>query len=73
MQHHGQLRRLAVALRRLRADSVGGNVQLTGNAGTGNTISHTTVVGNLQCTGNHDVSGSGNTVTGNRQGQCAGL
>jgi hypothetical protein len=50
---------------------VGGNLQLTGNGGTGNTISHTTVVGNLQCTGNHDLSGSGNTVNGNRQ--CTGV
>jgi hypothetical protein len=52
---------------------VGGNVQLTGNAGTGNTISHAQVGGNLQCTGNHDVTGSGNTVSGIRQGQCSGL
>ena len=38
--------------------TIGGNVQITGNAGTGNTISNTTVAHNLQCTGNHDVTGS---------------
>ena len=53
--------------------TVSGNLQFHSNAGTGNTIVQTTVQGNLQCQGNHDVSGSGNTVTGNRQGQCAGL
>ena len=53
--------------------TVSGNLQFHSNAGTGNTIVQTTVRGNLQCQGNHDVSGSGNTVTGNRQGQCAGL
>ena len=53
--------------------TVSGNLQFQSNAGTGNTIVQTTVRGNLQCQGNHDVSGSGNTVTGNRQGQCAGL
>jgi hypothetical protein len=31
------------------------------------------VHGNLQCQGNHDVNGGGNTVTGNRQGQCVRL
>jgi hypothetical protein len=53
--------------------TISGNLQFQSNAGTGNTIVQTTVQGNLQCHGNHDVSGSGNTVTGNRQGQCAGL
>ena len=53
-------------------NSVGGNLQFQNNAGTGNTIWRTTVKGNLQCQGNHDVTGSGNTVNGNRQGQCAG-
>ena len=53
--------------------SVGGNFQFQNNAGTGNTIRLTTVKGNLQCQGNHDVTGSGNTVSGNRNGQCAGL
>ena len=39
-------------------NTVGGNLQFTNNAGTGNTISRTTAVhGNLQCTGNHDVTG----------------
>ena len=52
---------------------IGGNFQLTGNAGTGNTVSHTSVGGNAQCTGNHDVTGSGNTVSGIRQGQCVTL
>jgi len=54
-------------------NSIGGNLQFVNNRGVGNTISHTTVMGNLQCTNNHDVTGSGNTVTGNRQGQCASL
>ena len=53
--------------------TVSGNLQFQSNAGTGNTIVQTTVRGNLQCQGNHDVSGSGNTVNGNRQGQCARL
>jgi hypothetical protein len=50
---------------------IGGNLQFQNNAGTGNTISRTTVQGNLQCQGNHDVSGTGNTVTGIRQ--CPGV
>jgi hypothetical protein len=54
-------------------NSVGGNLQFQNNAGTGNTIWRTTVKGNLQCQGNHDVTGGGNTVGGNRQGQCAAL
>jgi hypothetical protein len=53
--------------------TVSGNLQFQSNAGTGNTIVQTTVRGNLECRRNHDVSGSGNTVAGNRQGQCAGL
>jgi hypothetical protein len=53
--------------------TVSGNLQFHSNAATGNTIVQTTVQGNLQCQRNHDVSGSGNTVTGNRQGQCARL
>ena len=53
--------------------TVSGNLQFQSNTGTGNTIVQTTVQGNLLCQGNHDVSGSGNTITGNRQGQCAGL
>jgi len=53
--------------------TVNGNLQFHSNAGTGNTIVQSTVRGNLQCQGNHDVSGSGNTVTGNRQRQCARL
>jgi hypothetical protein len=53
--------------------TVSGNLQFQSNAGTGNTIVQTTVRGNLQCQGNHDVSGSGNTVNGNRQGQCSRL
>ena len=51
----------------------GVNLQFQNNAGTGNTIWRTTVKGNLQCQGNHDVTGGGNTVSGNRQGQCAAL
>ena len=54
-------------------NSVGGNLQFQQNDGTGNTITGTTVKGNLQCDHNADVTGSGNTVGGNRQGQCAGL
>ncbi len=54
-------------------NTIGGNLQFQNNGGTGNTISLSTVKGNLQCQGNHDVTGSGNTVGGNRQGQCAGL
>jgi beta-glucosidase len=53
--------------------SVGGNFQFQNNAGSGNTITMTSVKGNLECQGNHDVTGSGNTVTGKRLGQCAGL
>ena len=49
----------------------GSNLQFQSNAGTGNSISHTAVQGNLQCQSNHDVSGTGNTVTGNRQ--CTGV
>jgi hypothetical protein len=55
------------------AVTVSGNLQFQSNTGTGNTILQTTVQGNLQCQHNQDVSGNGNTVTGNRQGQCAGL
>jgi beta-glucosidase len=55
------------------ANTVGGNVQFQNNAGSGNSISHTSVKGNLQCQNNADVSGGDNTVGGNRQGQCAGL
>ena len=53
--------------------TVSGNVLFQSNAGTGNTITQTKVQGNLQCQNNHDVSGSGNAVSGNRLGQCAGL
>jgi hypothetical protein len=53
--------------------TVSGNLQFHSNAGAGNTIVQTTVHGNLQCQGNHDVNGGGNTVTGNRQGQCVRL
>ncbi len=53
--------------------AVSGNLQFQSNAGTGNTIVQTTVRGNLQCQGNNDVTGAGNTVNGNRQGQCARL
>jgi beta-glucosidase len=51
--------------------SVGGNMQFQQNGGTGNTISNTTVGGNLQCDHNAALSGSGNTIHGNKQ--CAGL
>jgi hypothetical protein len=54
-------------------NTVGGNLHFQNNGGTGNTISLSTVKGNLHCQGNHDVAGSGNVVTGKRQGQCAGL
>ncbi len=52
--------------------SVGGNLQFQQNGGTGNSISNTTVAGNLQCDHNADLSGTGNTV-GNGKKQCAGL
>ena len=51
--------------------TVGGNFQFQSNGGTGNSISMTTVQGNLQCQSNHDVSGTGNTVAGIRQ--CPGV
>ena len=54
-------------------NTVGGNLQFQNNAGSGNSISHTSVKGNLQCQNNADVSGGDNTVAGNRQGQCASL
>jgi hypothetical protein len=52
-------------------NTFGANLQFQNNQGTGNTISNTTVQGNLQCSGNHDVAGSGNTVNGIRQ--CQGV
>ena len=43
------------------------------NDGTGNTIVGSTVGGDLKCDKNHDVGGSGNTVAGKKQKQCATL
>jgi hypothetical protein len=54
-------------------NTVGGNVDFSENAGTGNTISGTSVGGNLTCDKNADVGGGGNTVGGKREKQCAGL
>jgi hypothetical protein len=60
-------------------NTVDGNVQVDHNsAGSGfnNTVvGGNRIGGNLQCAGNTSVTdrGSPNTVTGNKQGQCAGL
>jgi hypothetical protein len=47
-------------------------MQFQQNGGTGNTISNTTVAGNLQCDHNADLSGTGNTIPNGKK-QCAGL
>ena len=53
-------------------NTVLGGVQVQNNtapvAVVGNTVS-----GNLACSGNSAITGSGNTVTGHKQGQCAGF
>jgi glucose/arabinose dehydrogenase len=60
----------SVALSGARVD---GNVQLARNRG-GVAVSNTTIGGNLQCKGNEPPpTGGGNTVGGNKEGQCAGL
>ena len=53
-------------------NTVGGNLQFQNNASTTNTVSGNKANGNLQCQGNGGVSGSGNLVHGNVQGQCTG-
>jgi hypothetical protein len=55
--------------------SVGGNLLFQQNAATGNTITGTTVQGNVQCVQNADVTGSGNTFGGpaKARGQCASI
>jgi Glycosyl hydrolase family 3 C-terminal domain/Fibronectin type III-like domain len=51
--------------------SVGKDLEFKDNAGVGNTISNTAVGGNLKCDKNADVGGTGNTVGGKREKQCA--
>jgi hypothetical protein len=61
------------------ANTVGGNVQVNNNSGSsGNNtvVDGNTIGGNLQCAGNTPSVtdfGHPNTVTGTKQGQCAGL
>ena len=58
-------------------NNVGGNVQVNNNSGSpgnNNVVEGNTIGGNLQCARNTPgVGGGGNTVTGTKQGQCAGL
>ncbi len=56
-------------------NNVGGNVQVNSNSGSSASIVEgNTIGGNLQCARNTPgVGGGGNTVTGTKQGQCAGL
>lgn len=51
-------------------NSISGGLQVQNNTAAA-TIIGNTVSGNLQCSGNTSISGSGNTVSGHKQGQCA--
>lgn len=56
--------------------NVNGGVQFTNNSTTNGPFSFSDVInntigGNLQCQGNGNISGSGNTVGGHKTGQCA--
>jgi hypothetical protein len=50
---------------------VKGNVQINNNAAA--EVFVNTIGGNLQCQGNTTIIGSGSTVGGHEQGQCAGF
>jgi subtilase family serine protease len=58
-------------------NSIGGNVQVSGNRVTGGpsaVLGGITIAKNLSCNGNNPPpTGSGNTVSGNEGGQCAGF
>ena len=55
--------------------NVNGGVQFTNNAGGGpvsfSDVEDNTIGGNLQCQGNGEIFGGGNTVGGHKTGQCA--
>lgn len=53
------------------ANTIKGNVSVTGNAASGSSITGNTVGGSLTCAGNGTLTVSGNKVTGRAQGQCA--
>jgi len=53
-------------------NTVGGNLQFSGNASTGNIVSDNSVGGSLQCHNNGGITSNGNLVSGNIQGQCTG-
>jgi hypothetical protein len=59
------------------SNTVGGNVQVNNNSGTGNEavlVGSNVIGGNLRCVNNSPgVSGSPNTVNGKKLGQCSGL
>lgn len=50
--------------------AVDDTVTLTGNRATANTITATTIGGDLICTGNRGITATQNTVTGHATGQC---
>jgi hypothetical protein len=49
---------------------IGGNLQVTSNSGSTQVFDNT-LQGNLQCSSNSSISGGGNFVKGNKQGQCS--
>jgi hypothetical protein len=54
---------------------VSGNVDVSGNSGAGALVGGNTIGNNLGCFGNSSVTDNGtpNTVSGHKDGQCAGL
>jgi hypothetical protein len=54
-------------------NTIGGNVSIIYNSGAGNSLTNTNIHGNLNCSGNADITGSNNKVDGQRSGQCATL
>jgi hypothetical protein len=59
------------------SNKVGGNVQVNGNSVNGTIpfldVSANTIGGNLSCQSNTGITGSGNNVHGQEQGQCVGF
>jgi hypothetical protein len=57
----------------LQTDAIGKNVTMNNNSSNGVSVDNTSIAGDVKCSGNSSVSGSGNTIAGNKSGQCTGL
>ncbi len=57
----------------LNSSAVANNVTMNNNTGPGVIVDNSAIAGNLSCSGNAFASGSPNTVSGTKSGQCSGL